>query len=257
MVVKILKRDGILKVVNYSKRKGKRVVMLSGSFDLLHAGHIDMLKSARNQGDLLIVLLNSDKSVKAYKGPNRPLVEEKNRAFTLSALTCVDHVFIFNELTPLKWLELFKPDVYCNGGDWGKHFLEHDTVIKNGGQIFIAKIKKNLSTSRIVDNIIKIENSPDIKAIFYFNELLENKLKSYSKKYLIINIKNEKLLTVAESRKIALARSFVISDNLKEIEIGKMHNCKTIFIGNLPKKVSSTEYPDFVIKNISELNKIL
>lgn len=256
MANKVKGKEELLKIISELKKNRKKVVMVSGSFDLLHAGHIEQLQKFKKQGDILVVLLNSDKSVQAYKGPNRPIINEKNRAFTLSALDCIDYIFIFDELVPLKWIKSFKPDIYCNGSDWGKKILEHDTVVENGGKIFIGSRSKKDSTSGIIEKIINIEKTPDVKAIFYFDGKFAKQLKAYAKKYLTIKIENKKkLLDIAKQKNIALGRSFLISEKLEEIEVGKMHNCKTIFIGTLPKKVSSTQTPDLVVQNL--LNKII
>lgn len=254
---KLKSKPELLKIISDLKKQNKKVVMVSGSFDLLHAGHIEQLQKFKNQGEVLIVLLNSDKSVQAYKGPSRPIISKQNRAYTLSALSCVDYIFLFDELVPLKWIDIFKPDIYCNGSDWGKKILEHDVVVKNGGKIFIGSRSKKDSTSGIVEKILRIEKSPDIKAIFYFDKKFGKNLKTNSKKYLIINLSGKKISDIAKQKNIALGRCFLISEKLEEIEIGKMHNCKTIFVGNLPKKISSTQSPDYTISDVAKTGSFL
>ena len=148
------------------KSEGKKISALSGSFDLLHIGHIKSIKEAKRKGDILIVLLNSDKSIRSYKGINHPLNSEKERLEVLSALQAVDYVSIFNELTPENILSEIKPDVYCNSSDWGKNCIERKVVEKNGGRVHVLKWEKGFSTTSLVEKILKNRLKPDIKAVF-------------------------------------------------------------------------------------------
>lgn len=150
------------------KREGKRVVALSGSFDLLHAGHIAYLEAARAKGDALVVLLNSDRSIRLYKGPRRPIVTESDRARVLAALRAVDYVTLFDDLTPVPALEAFHPDIYVNGADWGEECIERDIVERHGGKIEIIPLKDkvNQSTSMLVKRITEASGLPANRAVF-------------------------------------------------------------------------------------------
>ena len=130
-------------------------VMATGTFDLLHMGHIYFLKEAKKQGDILIVGLNSDKSVKMNKGPKRPINNQKNRAEVLSALEIVDYITIYGEKDPRKLLSIIKPNVHCNGAEYGKNCIEAGVVRKNGGKIYLIKLVKGFSTTKIVEKIKK------------------------------------------------------------------------------------------------------
>src|SRR5204862_2624113 len=110
------------------KAGGKRIVTLNGSFDLLHVGHLHILREAKRQGDVLIVGLNSDASVRGYKGPARPIIPRAERARMLLALRAVDYVHIFDEAVPMPFLEQVKPNVHVNGSEYGKDCIEAPTV---------------------------------------------------------------------------------------------------------------------------------
>jgi len=143
------------KITDNLRKQGKKIVTCNGCFDILHRGHIKFLKEAKKQGDILIVGLNSDKSVKQNKGPKRPINKEKDRAIVLSALEMVDYVVIFNEKDPRKLLSVVKPDVHVNGEEYGKNCIEANTVKKYGGRIYIVKLKKGFSSSKIIEKIKK------------------------------------------------------------------------------------------------------
>ena len=151
---KLKSQKQIIEIVKGLKRKNKKIVTYNGSFDILHLGHIKSLQEAKKQGDILIVPLNSDKSIKAYKSPKRPIIPQAQRAQTLAALSCVDYVVIFNEVNPLKILDKIKPDIHCNGADYGENCIEKDVVEKNGGKIHILKWVPGLSTSKIIKKIL-------------------------------------------------------------------------------------------------------
>ncbi|MGB2716431.1 MAG: bifunctional heptose 7-phosphate kinase/heptose 1-phosphate adenyltransferase [Vicinamibacterales bacterium] len=135
------------------RSKGKRIVTVNGSFDLLHAGHLHILREASRQGDVLIVGLNSDASVKRYKGPTRPLVPEAQRAEMLLALRYVDYVHVFPEQVPMPFLEEIRPDVHVNGAEYGEDCIEAPVVKKYGGRIHVVDRLSGLSTSRIVTQL--------------------------------------------------------------------------------------------------------
>jgi rfaE bifunctional protein nucleotidyltransferase chain/domain len=136
------------------KNEKKRIVFTNGCFDILHAGHADYLRRAGYLGDVLIVGLNSDSSVRKLKGENRPLIAQKNRAKMLSALAAVDFVVIFNTLTPLPLIKEIEPDVLVKGGDWKiKDIVGSDFVRAKGGAVKSLKYIKGLSTSGLIAKI--------------------------------------------------------------------------------------------------------
>ena len=152
---KIRSQKDIISLARRLKKSGNTIALISGCFDILHKGHVHVLEESKKQGDVLVVLLNSDRSVKSYKGPTRPIVGEKDRATVLAALRAVDYVVLFNERVPLALVEAIQPDVYCNGSDWGTDFPERKVVEAYGGRIHLIKIKKGTSTSSIIDKILK------------------------------------------------------------------------------------------------------
>lgn len=131
--------------------RGGTVVATGGCFDLLHSGHVSLLRDARRLGDCLVVCLNSDASVRELKGPGRPLVPAPDRARVLTALECVDAVLIFKETTPASLLEQLRPDIWVKGGDYaGAELAEAEVVRRHGGQAVLLPYLGHVSTSRIV-----------------------------------------------------------------------------------------------------------
>ena len=120
MSSKLTSVKNIRRISQTFRQKGKSVVFTNGCFDILHAGHVTYLAQAKKFGDILIVGLNSDLSVRQIKGPDRPINSEKARALVLSALQMVDYVVIFNEPTPIKLIHAIKPDILVKGSDWAK-----------------------------------------------------------------------------------------------------------------------------------------
>ncbi len=137
MSIKIKSQKEIVKIIQGLKKKGKKIVTYNGSFDVLHFGHIESLKEAKKQGDILIIPLNSDKSIRLYKGSNHPINSQKKRAEALTVLECVDYIVLFDEINCKNILNKIKPNIHCNGSDWGKSCVERSVVEKNGGKIFI------------------------------------------------------------------------------------------------------------------------
>lgn len=150
---KIKSREEITAIVEKARSENKMIVTLNGSFDLLHTGHLDILEEAAKQGDLLIVGLNSDRSVKSYKGDSRPIIPEEHRARMLASLECVDYVTLFDEPTSLAFVESVRPDVHVNGADYGEDCIESPIVKKYGGRIHIVPFKTPISTSKIIGKI--------------------------------------------------------------------------------------------------------
>lgn len=166
MLNKVKTEKELVKEVRRLKAEGKTIVTYNGSFDLLHAGHVASLAEARSLGDALIVLLNSDKSVKSYKSSKRPIVPEKERAALLAAISVVDYICLFDEINPKRILDNIKPSVHANGADWGRDCLEREVVEKNGGKIHILKWTSGLSTSNLVKKIIAAYKTPLVRAVF-------------------------------------------------------------------------------------------
>ena len=139
------------------KRNGKKVVFTNGCFDLLHPGHVRSLETARSLGDVLIVGINSDESVRTLKGEGRPVTPEQERAEILANLECVDAVLIFDELTPQRVVAALVPDVLVKGGDWpGNQIVGREEVEAAGGKVVLVEVVPGHSTTEILRKIRKI-----------------------------------------------------------------------------------------------------
>jgi rfaE bifunctional protein nucleotidyltransferase chain/domain len=150
----ILTLDEAILQFGREKRNGRRVVFTNGCFDLLHPGHIRCLEQARQLGDVLIVGLNSDASVKELKGDSRPLLPERERAEILAALECVSAVVIFDDLTPREVIARLLPDVLVKGGDWADdRIVGREQVEAAGGRVVSAPVVPGFSTTDIVRKI--------------------------------------------------------------------------------------------------------
>lgn len=133
------------------KNCGKKIVFTNGCFDILHLGHVEYLNEARAQGDVLLVAINSDESVRKLKGPDRPVNNEHDRAQMLLNLKAVDCVQVFTEQTPLEIIKLIKPDVLVKGGDWKpEQIVGSDIVLANGGEVKSLMFKEGYSTSNLI-----------------------------------------------------------------------------------------------------------
>jgi rfaE bifunctional protein nucleotidyltransferase chain/domain len=140
-----------------ARRQGRRVVFTNGVFDLLHPGHVRYLQEARSLGDLLIIGLNADASVRRNKGPERPINSEQERAEVLAALECVEAVVIFAEDTPADIIRLIQPDVLVKGADWAAdRIVGRDTVEARGGSVVRVAVEEGYSTTSIVEKIRKL-----------------------------------------------------------------------------------------------------
>ncbi len=165
------------------------IVFTNGCFDILHPGHVDLLRRAKQLGDKLVVGINSDRSVRRIKGNDRPYLDEKARAAVLRGLDSVDEVVIFDELTPEKLINDLKPDVLVKGGDWRiEEIVGADSVLKNGGQVYSLPLFEDFSSSKIVEKIRAFEEQdkdqagPEVAVISLrqhiavFEEILANHL---------------------------------------------------------------------------------
>ena len=136
-------------------RAGRRVVFTNGVFDILHPGHVRYLAAARRHGDALIVAVNSDRSVRAIKGPDRPINNEADRAEVIAALACVDASVVFDQDTPHEIITLIQPDVLVKGADWAAdRIVGRDIVEARGGVVIRVPVEEGHSTSRILERII-------------------------------------------------------------------------------------------------------
>jgi D-glycero-beta-D-manno-heptose 1-phosphate adenylyltransferase len=145
---------GLRRTIAGLRRRGKRIVLANGCFDLFHVGHVRYLRAAKARGDVLVVALNSDASVRALKGPGRPVMHQSERAEILAAFECVDYVTIFGEPNVEKILLALKPDVHAKGSDYTVETVpERETVKSYGGEIYIAGGPKVRSTRNIVKRI--------------------------------------------------------------------------------------------------------
>ncbi len=162
---KIVDLDTLLKIRERAKKEKKKVIFTNGCFDILHRGHIEYLEEAKKLGDILIVGLNSDESVKKIKGERRPIVPEEDRAFVLSALGCVDYVCIFDQETPEQLIKNLVPDVLIKGGDWEKeNIVGKEIVEESGGEVFTIQEIEGKSTKKIIQTIIeRYQRSRDCK----------------------------------------------------------------------------------------------
>lgn len=156
MKEKIKERQELSQIVESLKQEGKRIVFTNGCFDLLHLGHVRYLEKAKSLGDILVVGVNSDRSVRELKGPNRPILPAEERAEILSGLGCVDYVTIFDEVDPLELISSLLPHILVKGGDWTRETtVGRDVVERAGGKVVILPFVKGISTSNLINTILK------------------------------------------------------------------------------------------------------
>jgi rfaE bifunctional protein nucleotidyltransferase chain/domain len=146
---KIHKEEGLKKICDTLRARGKKIVFTNGCFDILHKGHVRYLTQAKKLGDVLVVGLNADKSVSALK-PDRPVNPEADRAEVLAALSAVDYITIFSEKTPYRLIKLLRPDVLVKGGDWKKEAIVGSDIVK---EIYSLPFVRGVSTTRIIAKI--------------------------------------------------------------------------------------------------------
>ncbi|MGB5157928.1 D-glycero-beta-D-manno-heptose 1-phosphate adenylyltransferase [Desulfobacterium sp. N47] len=153
---KILTKQELVREIIRLKKDGKQIVFTNGCFDILHAGHVRYLAAAKKEGDILVLGLNSDKSVKMIKGDKRPIVSQIQRAEVLAGLSCVDYIAFFDELDPLNLIKDISPDILVKGDDWAEEdIIGADHVRANGGRVVRISIVSGISTSLIIKRILE------------------------------------------------------------------------------------------------------
>ncbi len=153
---KIADFEDIENITRDIRDDGKKIVFTNGCFDILHIGHIKYLSRAADLGDVLVVGVNSDKSVKKIKGENRPLIDQEERKRILAALECVDYVVIFKEETPIRLIKHVEPDILVKGGDYEPdEVVGREYVEKTGGRVEIVPCVEGISTTEIIEDIVK------------------------------------------------------------------------------------------------------
>lgn len=153
----LLDQKEMEKKIRNLQKEGKKIVFTNGVFDILHLGHLIYLEEAKELGDILVVGVNSDSSVKVNKGDRRPINSEKNRAFVLLGTKFVDYTVIFDEKTPEILLDLLKPNIHVKGGDYRKEELPETAIVeRNGGKVKILSFIDNISTTSIINKIVDI-----------------------------------------------------------------------------------------------------
>jgi rfaE bifunctional protein nucleotidyltransferase chain/domain len=152
----IVRIQKLSKLCNAFRRKEKRVVFTNGTFDILHRGHVEYLQAARKLGDILIVGLNTDASIRRIKGLGRPINKGADRSVVLSALGCVDFVCFFSDDTPLALIRAIGPDVLVKGADWKVNDIVGNEIVKRrGGRVRTIRLTRGRSTSNTIDRVLK------------------------------------------------------------------------------------------------------
>jgi D-beta-D-heptose 7-phosphate kinase/D-beta-D-heptose 1-phosphate adenosyltransferase len=158
---KILTAEKLVTRLDKTRKSGEKVVFTNGCFDILHAGHVRYLAAAGAEGDLLVVGLNSDASIRLIKWENRPIVRQDHRAELLAALGCVDYVVLFDSPDPLSLIQMLKPDVLVKGADWTEETIVGGEFVKsNGGRVVRISLVPEVSTSQIIEKILQLHR-PD------------------------------------------------------------------------------------------------
>ena len=152
---KIFDETTLVSQLNNWRNENKNIVFTNGVFDIIHQGHLSLLLKSASLADVLIMAINSDASVKRLKGPTRPINNEQSRALMLASLEVTDAIILFEEDTPLKLIELIKPDIMVKGGDYTtENIVGADFVINNGGQVIIVEIVQGFSTTATIAKIL-------------------------------------------------------------------------------------------------------
>ena len=158
---KIVTWEFLKEEVETRRQAGAKIAFTNGCFDILHVGHCRYLREARNLGDLLVLGLNSDRSVRAIKGEKRPLVPQEERAEVIASLSFVDFVTLFEESTPLKLIEYLRPDCLIKGGDWNESTIVGAREVRSwGGQVAVIPLTPGASTTNVVAKVLKVYGTP-------------------------------------------------------------------------------------------------
>jgi D-beta-D-heptose 7-phosphate kinase/D-beta-D-heptose 1-phosphate adenosyltransferase len=156
-MVKVLSRESLKEKLEQHQREGRKIVFTNGCFDILHVGHVRYLQEAKKLGQVLVLGLNSDASVRGLKGEKRPLVPQEERAEVLAALEAVDYITIFDEPTPLELIRCLKPDFLVKGGDWSEDAIVGGDLVKGwGGRVVVAPLIEGRSTTNVVERILQV-----------------------------------------------------------------------------------------------------
>ena len=153
---KILTKTAMVAEREHLQAEGKTVVFTNGCFDILHSGHVTYLGFSRRQGDVLVLGMNSDASVRRNKGDDRPINDEQERAQVLAALECIDYVVLFDEDEPVMLVEALLPDVLVKGEDWAHYVSGREVVEAAGGKVVLAKMVEGRSTTGTIERILKV-----------------------------------------------------------------------------------------------------
>jgi rfaE bifunctional protein nucleotidyltransferase chain/domain len=153
---KIVVKESALQTINLQKSNGKKIVFTNGCFDIIHPGHVDYLSQARDLGDVLVLGLNTDNSVKRLnKAPNRPINNEQSRAMVLAAMACIDLIIFFDEETPYDLIKFLQPTILVKGNDYEvEKIVGYDVVIANGGKVITIPFLEGFSTTKLIEKIL-------------------------------------------------------------------------------------------------------
>jgi len=152
---KIKNLGELVEIVEDLKKEGKKIVFTNGCYDLIHIGHVRCFRDSKKLGDVLIVAINSDRSVRSIKGPTRPVIPQDERAEIMSALKSVDYVTIFDQCDPLQIIASIRPDILVKGGDWDLDtIIGRDVVVSYGGKVFALPLVPGVSTTQIINKVI-------------------------------------------------------------------------------------------------------
>ncbi len=289
---KIVDREALTTIVQELKAQSKTIVTTNGSFDLLHIGHVMLLQEAKSLGDVLIVGLNSDASVRSYKGTTRPICPQEHRAEMLAALACTDYITIFDELTPIELLAVMRPHIHVNSPEHGKDCVEREVVERHGGHIHLAQLVEGISTSQLIEKISEVVSQTPCRAIFIkaddifesavncstdalsalhqFNargfhifclpsehgKTPEHEIKHiFDRQGVKVNLISSIERAVAD-HDIILAKSLVVSRAMADIRMGRELNCKTILLSNTSEnqdQISPVSGPHFIARDLCEV----
>ena len=153
---KIVESENLEGLVKVLRSQAKTIATLNGSFDLLHAGHLEMIYQASLLADVLVVGLNTDRSIQEYKSSKRPIVPLRERMLMMGALEMVDYVISFDELDPRELLKKICPDIHVNGSEYGLNCIEAEVVKEGGGKVHIVPLVPGLSTSQLIHKIVTV-----------------------------------------------------------------------------------------------------